>query len=163
MKTAPKVYSGLWKLKNFRGGSSGFVSHSLVQTSPAAGLQPAFGEVVFFQDRNAFVSNLRCAFTGDLRIYAACGVTSVGISSSKQRWAASVVCAIIAVIAALTEGYVAASVFILLAGGFWIGGRPKHYLSLHTSGVSYLPLWSRKREYIGSIVVAINNAIIARG
>lgn len=148
----------------FRRGSSDFMVDSLVQRSSApAGLQPAPGEIIFFQDSNVFVSNLRCAFTGDVRVYAASGVTSVGISSSKQKWAAAAVCAIIAVIAALNEGFGVAIVFIFLAVCFWIGGRPKHYLSLHTSGVSYLPLWSRSREYIGAIVIAINNAIVARG
>jgi hypothetical protein len=137
---------------------------SLVQRFAApVGLQPAPGEIIFFQDSNAFVSNLRCAFTGDLRVYAVSGVTSVGISSIQQKWTASVVCAVIAVIAALNDGFGIAAVFIFLAVCFWIGGRPKHYLSLHTSGVSYLPLWSRSREYIGAIVVAINNAIVARG
>jgi hypothetical protein len=135
----------------------------VVHPSGPVGLQAAPGEMILFQDCNAFVSNLRCAFTGDLRVYAASGITSVGIQSSRQKWGASLICAFIAFCAAVAGGITVAALFLFFAVLFWIGGRPKHHLSLHTSGVSYLPLWSRNREYIGAIVVAINNAIVARG
>jgi hypothetical protein len=133
------------------------------RSSTPVGLQVAAGEMIFFQDPNAFVSNLRCVFNGDLRVYAASGITSVGISSTPQKWGWSVICFLIALVAAADEGYVLAGLFIIVAVLAWLGRRPKHYLSLHTSGVSYLPLWSRSREYVGTIVVATNNAIIARG
>jgi hypothetical protein len=137
---------------------------SLVAHSPTpAGLQVAPGEIIFLQDANAFVSNLRCVFNRDLRVYAASGITSVGLTSTPQKWGWSTILTIVALIAAVNDVILLATICILLAFWAWMSGRPKHYLSLHTSGVSYLPLWSRSREYVGSIVVAINNAIVARG
>jgi hypothetical protein len=143
------------------------MSNSLAQRSAIpAGLQVAPGEIVLLQDRNVFVTNLRCIFTSDARIHASSGITSVGIISSKEKWAGAVFCAIIAAIIlanAGSGGILGAAILILFAIFFWLNGRPKHHLSLHTSGISYTPLWSRDRAYVGSVVIAINNAIIARG
>ena len=140
---------------------------SLTQYSASpGGLQAAPGEMIFLQDGNSFVSNLRCVFRGDARIYASSGITSVGIVSTQQKWAGSIICILIAallVIRADSIGVGIAGLLTLFAILFWRSGRPKHYLSLHTAGVSYTPLWSLDRGYIGAIVVAVNNAIIARG
>ena len=135
----------------------------VVRTSAPVVLQGATGEMIFFQDANAFVSNLRCVFNGDIRVYAVSGITSVGISSTPQKWGWALVGGVVAVVAAVNDAVAVVALSILFTVLVWLGGRPKHFLSLHTSGVSYLPLSSKSREYIGSIVVAINNAIVARG
>jgi hypothetical protein len=70
---------------------------------------------------------------------------------------------IIAFVAGVGNSTAIATFCAILAVLFRIAGRPKHYLSLHTSGLSYLPLWSKNRDYIGTMVAAINNVILARG
>ena len=98
--------------------------------------------MVLLQDRNVFVTNLRWIFTGDARIYASSGITSVGIISSNQKWAGAVLCAFIAAIIlanAGSSGIPGAAILILFAIFFWLDGRPKHHFSLRTSGVSYTP------------------------
>lgn len=136
------------------------------QSQLVRGLQAAPDEIVFLHDGNVFVTNLRCIFRGAPRIYASSGITSVGILSSGQKWGLAATCILISVVVAINgrgSSIPVVGVFLTLAVILWVLGRPKHYLSLHTAGTHYTPLWSRSREYIGAVVVAISNAIVARG
>jgi hypothetical protein len=134
-----------------------------VQTAGSASLQPAPGEQVFLQDGNAFVTNLRLIFNGESRVYATSGVTSVGLTVKPQKWAGAILLGLIAVMCLAGQAIVVGAVLFVIAFCFWAAGRPKYFLSLHTAGVCYNPLWSRDRQYVTRIVGAVNNAIIARG
>jgi hypothetical protein len=136
------------------------------QSQLVAGLQAAPDEIDFLHDQNVFVTNLRCIFRGAPRIYASSGITSVGILSSSQQWGFAAICLLIAVVVAVNgseSSILLAGVFLAGAVILWVLGRPKHYLSLHTAGTHYTPLWSRSKDYVGSVEVAISNAIVARG
>lgn len=143
------------------------MSGSLVKQSQLVrGLQAAPDEIVFLHDENVFITNLRCIFRGAPRIYASSGITSVGILSSSQKWGLAAICVLISVIVAVNgsgSSVLVSGVLLVGAVILWMLGRPKHYLSLHTAGTHYTPLWSRSKDYISAVVVAISNAIVARG
>jgi len=133
-----------------------------------ANIQSQAGEAVFFQDRNALVTNLKCVFSNEVRVYATSGITSVGMNATQQEIVGA------AFLSAIGLGYlyyrgfseqsllVAVVCLIIASGLFWLG-RPWYSLSLHTAGGAYVPLKSRERDYIAKILMAINEAIMRRG
>jgi hypothetical protein len=60
---------------------------SIVQSfaaSPQPAMEPS-GESVFHNDGGALVTNLKCVFAGEARVYATSGITSVGMYATHRR------------------------------------------------------------------------------
>ena len=143
---------------------------SIVQSfaaSPQPAMEPS-GESVFHNDGGALVTNLKCVFAGEARVYATSGITSVGMYATQQKIIGA------AFSAGIGLGYLyyrepneqsLLFAFICLAiayGLYWLG-RPWYTISLHTAGGKYTPVKSRDKRYIAGILMAINEAIMRRG
>lgn len=125
-------------------------------------------EAIFLQDSYALVTNLKCVFSGAVRVYATSGITAVGMDGTKQKIVGA------AFFAGSGLGFlyyrdfsldaaIVAAVCLLIAFGLYWFGRPWYTLSLHTAGGRYWPLKSREHDYIAKVLMAINEAIMRRG
>jgi hypothetical protein len=146
----------------------GIAERSLVVNQEPSDMESRSGETVFFQDPNALVTNLKCVFSNEVRVYATSGITSVGMSSTTQQ----IVGAAFFAGSGLgylyyrdftAQGLIVAVICLIVAFCLYWVGRPLHTLSLHTAGGAYTPLNSREREYIARILMALNEAIMRRG
>jgi hypothetical protein len=125
-------------------------------------------EAIFLQDSYALVTNLKCIFSNEPRVYATSGITSVGMESTQQKIIGAALLAGIGLGYLYCRGFtqdaliVAVTCLVLAFGLYWYG-RPWHTLSLHTAGGRYWPLKSREHRYIANVLMAINEAIMRRG
>ena len=117
----------------------------------------------FFSSDNVYVSLTRFVVFG--KTYAMSGVTSVKASSinPSRFWPVSLI--IIGVLLLLVGGN--AIIFglcsLALAVCLWITQRPEYVVMLSLSSGEAQALRSRDRDYVASVVQALNDCIVARG
>jgi len=146
----------------------GMFEHDLAVNQQTTDVGSATSETVFLQDSYALVTNLKCVFSNEVRVYATSGITSVGMDATKQKIVGAAFLAGIGLGVfyyrdfALEAGIVAIICLAIAFALYWFG-RPWYTLSLHTAGGRYWPLKSRERDYIAKVLMAINEAIMRRG
>jgi Family of unknown function (DUF6232) len=146
----------------------GTSEHDLAVNQPPTDVAFISSEAVFLQDSNALVTNLKCVFSNEPRVYATSGITSVGMESTRQKIVGAALLAGIGLGFLYYRGFVQDAFIVaipclIIAFGLYWYGRPWHTLSLHTAGGRYWPLKSREHQYIARVLMAINEAIMRRG
>lgn len=120
----------------------------------------------FFSGENVYVSLTRFIAFG--KTYAMSGVTSVSAAEGKPDYSGSTLMMIVGAIRTLI-GLSAPFFFLLgialIAAGYYSRSSktPDYYVTLTTSAGHVQAVHSKNREYIASIVQALNDCIVARG
>lgn len=120
----------------------------------------------FFSGDNVYVSLTRFVAFG--KTYAMSGVTSVSAAEVKPDYSGSTLMMVVGAIFTLI-GLSAPICFLigiaLIAAGYFsrAAKTPDYYVTLTTSAGHVQAVRSKDREYIASIVQALNDCIVARG
>jgi hypothetical protein len=118
-------------------------------------------ERTFFSNGNVTVTNARLIVDG--QTYAMSSVTSVAAASETPSRLWSVLLGLFALMMIPAQVWPVVGVLAALAVWMWVKQKPKYWVSLSTSGGEKKAVWSHDRDWIQSIVDALNNAIVARG
>lgn len=118
-------------------------------------------EQTFFSNGNVTVTNSRMIVDG--HTYAMSNITSVAAASEVPSRVWPVVIGLFALFLAPTQLWLLVVGLAAAAVWLWVSKKPKYWVSLSTSGGDKKAVWSHDREWIQSIVQAVNNAIVARG
>jgi hypothetical protein len=126
------------------------------------------GERVMYQDQTVTVTTARAIVAGVT--YAMANITSVRQFAEPADTSAAIVLGVLAVIfggvMALLESYFMCVLSLLAAVAFFYWAsqqKPKHWVKIGTAGAETNAIWSHDPMFTSRIVVAINEAIIARG
>lgn len=117
-------------------------------------------ETVFFQSKNVLITNTRMNLGGTT--YATANVTSVSTLESKPGRKFEIISALIGLLV-LAETFFGGIFFIALAVLVFMMKKSKFIVRLSTSANEKDALWSLDKNFIYSVVEAINEAIIFRG
>jgi Family of unknown function (DUF6232) len=120
-------------------------------------------EQEFFSSDNVYVSLTRFVVNG--KTYAMSGITSVNATTILPSRFWPVVLGIIGVFALFAGGSgLGVGLFcIALAACLWLTQRPEYIVLLSAASGEAQALRSQDREYVASIVQALNDCIVARG
>lgn len=120
-------------------------------------------EQEFFNSPNVYVSLTR--FVVFDQTYAMSGVTSVKTSATEPSRTWPVVLGLIGVLCFLagSGGIVWGLMMLALAAGIWVKQKPEYFVVLNSSSGEARALKSHDREFIGGVVKALNECIVARG
>jgi hypothetical protein len=117
-------------------------------------------ETTFFENDGVRVTNTR--FIVDGQTFAMNNITSVKPLEEKPKriWPALLI--IIGILAALNGS--TKMLFVALVGAaWWALQKTAYHVMLHTSGGETSALKTYQKEYLQSVVTALNNAIVHRG
>ena len=117
-------------------------------------------EKVFFQSENVFISNTRMNLGGTT--YATANVTSVSSFESKPGRKLEIILGLIGLIS-FSQTVLGAIILLALAVVIFMMKKTKYIVRLSSSANEKDALWSTNREFIDSVIEAINQAIIFRG
>ena len=117
-------------------------------------------ETIFFQSNNVLITNTRMNLGGTT--YATANVTSVSTLESKPGRKFEIISALIGLLV-LAETFFGGIFFIALAVLVFMMKKSKFIVRLSTSANEKDALWSHDKNFIYSVVEAINEAIIFRG
>ena len=118
----------------------------------------------FFRSENVLVSQTRFVTFG--QTYAMSGVTSVKASSVRPSRTGPLVVGGIGVIC-LFAGSAGALIFgailLAIAALIWVSQKPEYFVSLSVASGEVRALRSKDPQFIGDVIQALNECIIARG
>jgi hypothetical protein len=121
-------------------------------------------EQEFFQSANVHVTRSRFVVFG--QTYAMSGVTSVKASAVNPSRSAPLLIGGLGLVLLFT-GVTSMLIFgAALIGGaalFWASQKPEYFVSLSVASGEVRALRSKDREFIGDVVQALNDCIVARG
>lgn len=117
-------------------------------------------EKVFFQSDNVLISNTRMNLGGTT--YATANVTSVSTLESKPGRKFEIILGLIGLVV-LTETFLGGLILIALAVLIFKMKKSKFIVKLSSSANEKDALWSNDKNFIHTVVEAINEAIIFRG
>ena len=117
-------------------------------------------EKVFFQSDNVLISNTRMNLGGTT--YATANVTSVSTLESKPGRKFEIILGLIGLVV-LTETFLGGLILIALAVLIFKMKKSKFIVKLSSSANEKDALWSNDKNFIHTVVEAINEAIIYRG
>lgn len=117
----------------------------------------------FFASEDVYVSLTRFIVFG--QTYAMSGVTSVKAHTVTPSRFWPVITFLIALVCFFAggKGIIFGLTMLALGALLWIAQRPEHMILLSTSSGEVQALQSTDREYISSVVQALNDCIVARG
>lgn len=118
-------------------------------------------EQTFFSSGNVTVTNSRLIVDG--QTYAMSNITSVAAASEKPSRVWPIVLGLFALFMAPAQVWVVVIGLAAVAVWLWVSQKPKYWVSLSTSGGDKKAVWSHDRDWIQSVVQAVNNAIVSRG
>lgn len=126
-------------------------------------------EKKFFEDQRVLVTNARCVMEG--KTFAMNGITSVAAYTEVRSRKGPIIMIIFGVIALLgsfssrdaTVGVIG-SVLVIGLGALWYKNiRDIYHVVIHSASGEARPIHDYNPQYIGSIVQALNDAIVHRG
>ena len=129
------------------------------------------GEVTFYTDaKGVRISNTRATISGTT--YAMANISSVRLETKNPEYGGAVLLMLMGLIMAvgsfaLSRDLIWLSIVggLLLAGGFiWaVSLKPTYWVQIHAAGGETQPLGSQDRQYIESVVNAMNEAFVHCG
>jgi len=124
-------------------------------------------EKIFFQQDGVTVTTAR-AVMGNTT-YSLANVTSVGYFLEPRPAAVftSAMCLAVGGLGLAMAGVMALGLLLLalglgLAGIYFLHMKPKHWVSLGTSGAEKHAVWSHSLHWTQAVIAAVNEAIVAR-
>ncbi|WKA57798.1 DUF6232 family protein [Planococcus shenhongbingii] len=117
-------------------------------------------EKIFFQSENVLISNTRMNLGGTT--YATANVTSVSTLEAKPGRKLEIILGLIGLVA-LTETFLGGIILIALAVLIFKFKKTKYIVKLSSSANEKDALWSTDKNFVHSVVEAINEAMIFRG
>jgi len=118
----------------------------------------------FFRSQNVLVSQTRFVTFG--QTYAMSGVTSVKASSvSPSRTGPLVVggIGVLCLFAGSAGALIFGAILLAIAALIWVGQKPEYFVSLSVASGEVRALKSKDPQFIGDVIQALNECIIARG
>lgn len=146
--------------------TAGYTRASDTARLDAAAEDACMEEREFFSGDNIYVSLTRFVAFG--KTYAMSGVTSVGAAEVKPDFGGANLLMILGAIFALiglSAPYAFLFGILLLGAGYFVRASktPDYYVMLTTAAGQVHAVRSKDRDYISSIVQALNDCIVARG
>lgn len=117
-------------------------------------------ETTFFEHEGVRVTNAR--FIVDGQTFAMNNITSVKPLEEKPNRFGPGLLIFIGVVSALNGAY-GGLIFAVAGGIWWVKQKTTYHIMLHTSGGETSALKTFQREYLQSVVTALNSAIVHRG
>ena len=128
----------------------------------------AIQEAVFLNEKDVVVTNTRFMIPGQMFVMS--GITSVSLARTSPSLLGPVVMILVGLVMLLggfggeAYGLLVFGAAVLALGVLWAkGSKSTYHVVLRTSAGEQRALSSRDHAYIGRVVEALNNAIIARG
>ena len=118
-------------------------------------------ETTFFQNDGVRVTNAR--FVVDGQTFALSNITSVKTSQKSPGRLWPILLVIVGGLMAISTGQYAWLILLLAGGGWLVLQKTMYHVLLHTAGGETSALRSYQKEYVESVVTALNNAIVHRG
>lgn len=117
-------------------------------------------ETTFFEHETVRVTNSR--FIVDGQTFAMSNITSVKSRQESPSKLLPILLLILAVIMVLNGVY--AALVLGFIGVVWLAQqKPAYHVMLHTSGGETSALKTYQKQYLDSVMTALNNAIVHRG
>ena len=118
-------------------------------------------EKVFLKDNNVTVTQAR--FIANGKTYTMRNISSVSLYTLKSSYTLETILIVLGVILLITRTYIAGAILAIIGITFMVLKKDKYAVRISTNSGEANSLISKDKNYIKTIINALNDAIIHRG